>query len=102
MLAEFSIIPIGKGESMGDEIAKVVNIVEKSGLPYRTNPMATVIEGRWDEVMAVIKKCHEEVVRNSPRVVSTITVDDRPSKPFDRLTEKLKSVEKRLGREIKK
>jgi len=102
MLAEFSIIPIGKGESMGEEIAKVLNIVEKSGLSYRANPMGTVIEGGWDEVMAIIKKCHEEVIKKSPRVISTITIDDRPGKPLNRITEKIKSVEKRLGREVAK
>ena len=102
MLAEFSIIPIGKGESMGEEIAKVLNIVEKSGLSYRANPMGTVIEGRWDEVFAIIKKCHEEVIKKSPRVISTITIDDRPGKPLNRITEKIKSIEKRLGREVAK
>lgn len=102
MLAEFSIIPIGKGESMGEEIAKVLNIVEKSGLSYRANPMGTVIEGGWDEVMAIIKKCHEEVIKKSPRVISTITIDDRPGKPLNRITEKIKSIEKRLGREVAK
>ena len=102
MLAEFSIIPIGKGESMGEEIAKVLNIVEKSGLSYRANPMGTVIEGGWDEVIAIIKKCHEEVIKKSPRVISTITIDDRPGKPLNRITEKIKSVEKRLGREVAK
>ncbi|MBI5559884.1 MAG: MTH1187 family thiamine-binding protein [Deltaproteobacteria bacterium] len=102
MLVEFSIIPVGRGESIGEEIAKVISIVAKSGLPYRVNPMGTVVEGEWDEVMAVIKKCHEEVIKASARAVSTITIDDRPSKPLDRLTEKLKSIEKRLGREVKK
>ncbi len=102
MLAEFSIIPVGKGESLGEYIAKVLNIVDESGLPYRANPMGTVIEGEWDEVMGVIKRCRDEVVGPSVRVCTTITIDDRPGKPMDRLTEKLKSVEKRLGREVRK
>jgi uncharacterized protein (TIGR00106 family) len=102
MLAEFSIIPVAGGESIGDEIAKVVKIVDESGLPYRANPMGTVIEGDWDEVMSVIKKCHEEVMAGVPRAYSMITIDDRPGKPKDRMTEKIKSVERRLGREVKK
>ncbi|OGP64612.1 MAG: hypothetical protein A3K22_03580 [Deltaproteobacteria bacterium RBG_16_42_7] len=101
MLIEFSVIPIGVGESMGDQIAKVVKIVDESGLPYKANPMGTVIEGNWDEVMAIIKKCHQEVIKSSPRIVTSISIDDRPGKP-NRITEKLKSVEKRLGKEVKK
>ena len=101
MLIEFSVIPIGIGESMGDQIAKVVKIVDESGLPYKANPMGTVIEGNWEDVLAIIKKCHQEVIKSSPRIITSISIDDRPGKP-NRITEKLKSVEKRLGKEIKK
>lgn len=102
MLLEFSIIPLGKGESIGDEIAKVLKMVEESGLTYKVNPMGTVVEGDWDKVMYLVKKCHQEVLKNSLRVVTSITIDDRPGKPADRIVEKIKSVEKRLGREVKK
>jgi uncharacterized protein (TIGR00106 family) len=101
MLIQFSIVPIGTGESISESVAGVIRIVDESGLPYRTNPMGTVIEGGWDEVMALIRKCHEEVLRGASRVLTSISIDDRPGKP-DRITEKVKSVEKRLGREIKK
>ncbi len=101
MLAEFSIIPVGKDESMGDTIAEVLRLVDSSGLPYKANAMGTIVEGGWDDVMGLIKKCHEEVMKSAPRLVSSIQIDLRPSKPLDRLTEKLKSVEKRLGRPVK-
>lgn len=102
MLVEFNIIPVGKGESMGDAIAGVLKIVDESGIPYRANAMSTIIEGGWDDCMNLIKRCHEEVMKTAPRAVSSIQIDLRPSKPQDRLTEKLKSVEKRLGKEVKK
>lgn len=102
MLVEFSIIPIGKGESMGEEIARVIDIVDRSGLPYRANPMGTVVEGDWDSVVGLVKKCHQEVLKNCSRAVTTITIDDRPGKPSDRIVEKLRSVEKRIGKEVKK
>ncbi|MBI4379489.1 MAG: MTH1187 family thiamine-binding protein [Nitrospinae bacterium] len=101
MLAEFSIIPVGVGESMGDQIAKVLKIVDESGIPYKANPMGTVIEGSWDEVMSIIKKCHQAVTSDCPRILISISIDDRKDKP-NRITEKLKSVEKRLGKEVKK
>ncbi len=101
MLTEFSIIPIGKGESLGDQIAKVLQIVDDSGLPYKANPMGTVVEGDWDQVMALIKKCHNEMLKDSGRLVTSITIDERTGKP-NRIEEKIKSVEKRLGREVSK
>ncbi|HXI09696.1 MAG TPA: MTH1187 family thiamine-binding protein [Thermodesulfobacteriota bacterium] len=102
MLVEFNIVPIGTKESIGDAIASVLRIVDGSGLPYRANAMSTVIEGDWDECMGLIKKCHDEVMKSAPRLYSSINIDMRPSKPLDRLTEKLKSVEKRLGKSLKK
>lgn len=101
MLAEFNIVPLGKGESMGDEIARVIKLVDESGIPYKANPMGTVIEGGWDDIMNLLKKCHEEVMKTAPRVVSSIQIDLRPGKPQDRISEKLKSVEKRLGKKVK-
>ncbi len=101
MLAEFTIIPIGKGESMGEDIARVMKIVSESGIPYKANAMGTILEGEWAVVMEVIKKCHDEVIKTAPRLVSSIQIDMRPGKPLDRLEEKLRSVEKRLGKKIK-
>ena len=101
MIVQFNIVPIGTGESLSEGVAEVIRIVDESGLPYRTNPMGTVIEGEWDEVITLIRKCHEEMLRSTSRVLTSITIDDRPGKP-DRITEKIKSIEKKLGREIKK
>lgn len=99
MLAEFSIIPIGKGESLGGQIARVLQMIADSGLPYKANPMGTVVEGDWAEVMSLIEKCHHEMLKDTGRLVTSITIDDRTGKP-NRIEEKIKSVEKRLGREI--
>lgn len=101
MLVQFSIVPLGAGESLSKSVAEVIRIIDESGLPYRTNPMGTVVEGEWDEVMALIRKCHQEALKDAPRVLTSISIDDRPGKT-DRITEKIKSVEKRIGREIKK
>lgn len=101
MLAEVSIIPIGIGSSIGDKLAEVLKIVDASGLPYKVNPMSTVIEGEWDEIMKLIKKCHEAVIKTGERAITTITIDDRKGKP-NRIEEKVKSIEKRLGKTLKK
>jgi uncharacterized protein (TIGR00106 family) len=101
MLAQFSIVPLGKGESISEPVSRVLKIVDEGGLPYRITPMGTIIEGEWDEVMALIRACHLEVLKGMPRLLTTITIDDRPGKP-DRITEKVRSVETKLGRKLKK
>ncbi|MDH5203780.1 MAG: MTH1187 family thiamine-binding protein [Nitrospirota bacterium] len=101
MLIEFSIIPIGVGNSIGGQLAEVLKIVDISGLPYKVNPMGTVIEGEWDEVMKLIKKCHRTVMKTGERVLTTISIDDRKGKP-NRIEEKVKSIERRIGKTLKK
>jgi uncharacterized protein (TIGR00106 family) len=101
MLTEFSIIPIGIGSSVGEQIAEVLKIVDASGLPYRINPMGTVVEGEWDDTMRLIKKCHEIVLNTGERVITAISIDDRKGKP-NRIEEKIKSIERRLGKSLKK
>ena len=58
MLAEFSITPVGAGESVSRYVAKCLKIVEESGLDYKMNPMGTVVEGDFDEVISLISRCH--------------------------------------------
>ncbi len=101
MLVEFSVVPIGAGVSVSPQIARVLKIVAESGLSYKANPMGTVIEGEWDVVMGVVKKCHAEVMKDAERAITSITVDDRKGKE-ERLEKKLESVEKKLGMKLKK
>lgn len=63
--------------------------------------MGTFVEGEWDDLFRLVKKCHNAVMKKEERAITTISVDDRKGKP-NRLEEKVKSVEKRLGRSLKK
>jgi uncharacterized protein (TIGR00106 family) len=101
MLVEFSVVPIGTGVSISPQIAKVLKIVAESGVRYKANPMGTVLEGEWDKVMDVIKKCHDEVMKDAERVLTTITIDDRKGKE-QRIEKKLESVEQKLGMKLNK
>ena len=101
MLVEFSVLPVGSGSSLGGRLAKVLEIVDSSGLPYKVNPMGTVVEGNWNDITKLIKKCHSTVMKTEERVITTISIDDRKGKP-NRIEEKVKSVERRLGRTLRK
>src|SRR5207245_9652387 len=80
-IAEFSITPIGKGVSVGEYVARSVDIVDRSGLPYRLNPMGTVIEGSFDEILALIARCHRAVLEDCERVSTIVKIDDRKGAP---------------------
>lgn len=101
MLVEFSVVPLGVGESVSQYVAECMKIVEDSSLSYKINPMGTVVEGEYDEVMALVKRCHMRIFELCPRVITTVKIDDRRGAKgvIDR---KILSVEEKLGKKLKK
>jgi len=100
MLVQLTMFPTDKrGESVSADVAKVIDIIDRSGLPYKLTAMSTVIEGSWERVMAVINKARLMLKRRYSRVYIIITIDDRKGAK-NRLSGKIKSVENKLNREV--
>ena len=100
VLLEFSMSPLGKGESVGRYVARSLDIIDKSGVAYRLNPMGTVLEGEWNDVFRVVQKCYERMKKDCNRISCTIKVDYRKGHA-GRLESKVASVEKRLKKRMK-
>ncbi len=100
VLLEFSMSPLGKGESVGKYVSRSLQIIDKSGVEYRLNPMGTVLEGEWDEVLDVVRQCYERMKKDCDRISCTMKVDYRKGHT-GRLSGKVASVEKRLKKKLK-
>jgi uncharacterized protein (TIGR00106 family) len=100
LLAEFSIWPMDKGESVGEYVARCLDIVDRSGLPYKLGPLGTCIEGEWDVVMNVIKQCYQVLEKDCNRITCTVKMDYRKNKS-GMINSKVESVEKKLGRKLR-
>lgn len=101
VLLEFSMSPFDKGASLGQYVARSLDIIDKSGLPYRVGPMGTVIEGEWEEVMGVVQSCFRRMREDCDRISCSIKIDYRNGTD-GRLDAKIASLEKRLGRTLQK
>ncbi len=101
ILLEFSMSPLDKGESVGEYVSRSLKIIDESGVDYRLNPMGTVLEGEWDEVMVVVKQCYDKMSSDCKRITCSIKIDHREGAK-GRLESKMASVEARLGKEVKK
>jgi uncharacterized protein (TIGR00106 family) len=99
LLAEFSMWPMDKGVSVSPYVARCLDIVDRSRLPYKLGPLGTCIEGEYDQVMAVIKQCHDALAADSTRVFCTVKMDWRKDKSGT-LASKVTSVEHHLGRNL--
>lgn len=101
VMLEFSIFPIDKGDSLSQYVSRCLDIVDKSGVDYKINPMGTVLEGEWDSVFGVVKSCYEELNKDCDRIEIAIKVDARRSRT-GAIDSKVEAVEGKLGRELKK
>jgi len=77
MIADFSIAPIGAGESLSRHVALAFEVIESSGVSFEHHAMGTNLEGNWDEVMGVIKACRDKMLETSGRISLSIKIDDR-------------------------
>ena len=101
LLAEVSIWPMDKGESVGAYVARALDIIDRSGLPYKLGPLGTCIEGEWHEVMAVIEACQKALAVDCNRIACTVKMDWRKGQT-GRLEAKVASVEAKVGRLLRK
>lgn len=101
VLIEFSMFPLDKGESLSPYVARILDIIDQSGVPYRLNPMGTVLEGDYDQVMEVVRKCFKALEKDCNRISMTLKMDYRKTDQ-SRLESKIEKVESILKKELKK
>ena len=56
VIAEFTLVPLGKGESLSPYVARISRVIRQSGLRNQLTPMGTIVEGNWDNVFGLIRK----------------------------------------------
>jgi len=99
VLLEFSMSPLDKGDSLSQYVARSLDIIDKSGLPYQLTPMGTIVEGEWEQVMALVTSCFQAMSQDCNRISTSMKIDYRTGKS-GRLKSKIRSIESKLGRTL--
>ena len=99
VLLEFAMSPTGRAESMSAQVARVVDVIDRSGVPYQLTPMGTILEGEWDEVMGVVKACFDALRTDCPRIGVNLKIDYRAGTE-PRMKAKVDAVRAHLGRPL--
>lgn len=100
VLLEFAMAPHGQGESLSSSVARILDVIDQSGVPYQLTPMGTILEGEWDAVMGVVTACFKTLQADCARIGMNLKVDYRAG-PDSRLRSKIEKVEQHLGRKLK-
>jgi uncharacterized protein (TIGR00106 family) len=99
VLLEFSMAPLGQGESVSAPVARILDVIDRSGVAYQLTPMGTILEGEWSAVMGVVSACFEALKADYSRISVQIKVDYRAG-PAGRLRAKTAKVQELLGRKL--
>jgi len=78
MLLELSVLPKGKAHQASDSAVDLAKIIDASGLYHQTKKKGEVLEGTWDQLMAVAKKCHDEAMKTNQKFVTVMRALDGP------------------------
>jgi len=101
MLFELSLFPLGKSHGMSKDVAEIIELIDKSGLPYQLTCMGTMLEGEWDEVIELIGRCRQVLLKEHDRIYMLLKADEQKGKT-GRLKGKVDSVEEKLGRRVRR
>jgi uncharacterized protein (TIGR00106 family) len=99
VMIDLCIVPVGVGVSVSEYVVACERIIRDAGLKAQLHAYGTNIEGEWDEVFAVVKRCHEVVHEmGSPRIMTIIKAGTRTDRP-QTMDDKIRSVEEKLARD---
>ena len=65
------VLPQAEGKNSYDLVDKAIEAIKASGLTYKVCPFETVIEGKYDELMDLVKLIHEELEKNGTEKLMT-------------------------------
>ncbi len=96
VIIDLCVVPIGVGLSVSKYVAVCHEIINKAGLESQLHAYGTNIEGDWDKVFDVVKKCHERIHEmGAPRITTTIKAGTRIDRE-QTMADKIASVKSKL------
>ncbi|RVU31414.1 MTH1187 family thiamine-binding protein [Neptunomonas marina] len=96
VMIDLCVVPMGVGVSVSSYVAACQQEIEAAGLSHLMHAYGTNIEGEWDEVFAVVKRCHEVVHElGAPRVTTSMRIGTRTDRD-QTMADKVQSVTEKL------
>lgn len=80
-LVSIQVLPkTSDGSSVIPYVDRAIEIIRESGVPYLVSPLETTMEGDLPELLDIVKKINEEMIRlGAPSVLSQVKISYNPS-----------------------
>ncbi|WP_373897598.1 MTH1187 family thiamine-binding protein [Haloimpatiens sp. FM7315] len=73
------VLPNVEGEELIRVVDEVIAYIKSTGLNMSVGPFETTIEGDYDELMEIVKKCHIICIESgAPSVMSYVKINYNP------------------------
>ena len=96
VLMDIMVSPGGVGISVSPYVAHCQKIFQDAGLTHNMHGYGTNVEGQWEDVMAAVKKCHEDLHEmGAVRITSHMKLGTRTDKD-QTLQDKVDSVNEKM------
>ncbi|WP_456270035.1 MTH1187 family thiamine-binding protein [Kushneria sp. AK178] len=92
VMVDLCVVPLGVGVSVGSYVAACQEVIEQAGLAHQMHAYGTNIEGEWEAVFEVVRRCHEVVHdMGAPRITTSMRIGTRTDRDQS-MSDKVESV----------
>ncbi|REC95978.1 MTH1187 family thiamine-binding protein [Kushneria indalinina] len=93
VMIDLCVVPLGVGVSVGAYVSACQEVIEQAGLTHQMHAYGTNIEGEWEEVFEVVRRCHEVVHdMGAPRITTSMRIGTRTDREQS-MSDKIESVQ---------
>ncbi|EPJ44651.1 MAG: hypothetical protein OFPI_39380 [Osedax symbiont Rs2] len=97
VIMDIMVSPSGVGLSISPYVAHCQKIFQQAQLNHQLHSFGTNVEGEWDQVMAAVKRCHDELhAMGAVRITSHMKLGTRIDRPQS-IADKISSVQQKLA-----
>lgn len=98
VLLEFSMFPTDQGESVSEQVSRIIAMIRESGVEYRLTPMGTVIEtDTLGEALDMVQQAYQVLERaGCKRIYSSLKLDIRQGRKGG-MKRKIESIRRKIG-----
>ncbi|ART61917.1 MTH1187 family thiamine-binding protein [Kushneria marisflavi] len=93
VMVDLCVVPLGVGVSVGAYVSACQDVIEQAGLSHQMHAYGTNIEGEWEAVFDVVRRCHEVVHEmGAPRITTSMRIGTRTDREQS-MSDKIESVQ---------